>query len=107
MWKNTQFGCSFLKQSAEGGNRLQLVVVCKQRPLLAAIGNSLEDIPTISLCRVDDLISICNFYCLSSTDYVVLEDNNPLSKALEDKRLPENLFRTLPADNHGTTSNLL
>ncbi|XP_056280030.1 inactive dipeptidyl peptidase 10 isoform X1 [Pseudoliparis swirei] len=32
--------------------------------------------------------------------YVVLEDNSPLSKALEDKRLPETLFRTLPADNH-------
>uniref|UniRef100_A0AAQ4RD44 Inactive dipeptidyl peptidase 10-like n=1 Tax=Gasterosteus aculeatus aculeatus TaxID=481459 RepID=A0AAQ4RD44_GASAC len=32
--------------------------------------------------------------------YVILEDNSPLSKALEDKRLPETLFRTLPADNH-------
>ncbi|XP_047455928.1 inactive dipeptidyl peptidase 10 [Mugil cephalus] len=32
--------------------------------------------------------------------YVVLEDNSLLSKALEDKRLPETLFRTLPADNH-------
>ncbi|XP_070766132.1 inactive dipeptidyl peptidase 10 [Enoplosus armatus] len=32
--------------------------------------------------------------------YVVLEDNSPLSEALEDKRLPETLFRTLPADNH-------
>ncbi|XP_040009621.1 inactive dipeptidyl peptidase 10 isoform X1 [Xiphias gladius] len=32
--------------------------------------------------------------------YFVLEDNSPLSKALEDKRLPETLFRTLPADNH-------
>ncbi|XP_076596619.1 inactive dipeptidyl peptidase 10 [Chaetodon auriga] len=32
--------------------------------------------------------------------YVVLEDNSPLSKALEDKRLPETLFRTLPADNY-------
>ncbi|XP_030278594.1 inactive dipeptidyl peptidase 10 [Sparus aurata] len=32
--------------------------------------------------------------------YVVLEDNSPLSKALEDKRLPETLFRTLPAENH-------
>ncbi|KAM9830557.1 inactive dipeptidyl peptidase 10 isoform 2-T2 [Syngnathus typhle] len=32
--------------------------------------------------------------------YVVLEDNSPLAKALEDKRLPENLFRTLSADNH-------
>ncbi|KAI3357722.1 hypothetical protein L3Q82_016132, partial [Scortum barcoo] len=32
--------------------------------------------------------------------YVVLEDNSPLSRALEDKRLPETLFRTLPADNH-------
>lgn len=42
-----------------------------------------------------------SFY-LSSIDYVVLEDNNPLSKALEDKRLPENLFRTLPTDNYGT-----
>uniref|UniRef100_A0A8C3AED8 Uncharacterized protein n=1 Tax=Cyclopterus lumpus TaxID=8103 RepID=A0A8C3AED8_CYCLU len=29
--------------------------------------------------------------------YVVLEDNSPLSKALEDKRLPETLFRTLPS----------
>uniref|UniRef100_A0A671VCZ5 Inactive dipeptidyl peptidase 10-like n=1 Tax=Sparus aurata TaxID=8175 RepID=A0A671VCZ5_SPAAU len=36
-------------------------------------------------------------YCLG---YVVLEDNSPLSKALEDKRLPETLFRTLPAENH-------
>ncbi|XP_040909774.1 inactive dipeptidyl peptidase 10 [Toxotes jaculatrix] len=32
--------------------------------------------------------------------YVVLEDNSPLSEALEDKRLPETLFRTVPADNH-------
>ncbi|XP_023144822.2 inactive dipeptidyl peptidase 10 [Amphiprion ocellaris] len=32
--------------------------------------------------------------------YVILEDNNLLSKALEDKSLPETLFRTLPADNH-------
>ncbi|XP_041860692.1 inactive dipeptidyl peptidase 10 isoform X1 [Melanotaenia boesemani] len=32
--------------------------------------------------------------------YVTLEDNSRLSKALEDKRLPETLFRTLPADNH-------
>ncbi|KAM6925539.1 inactive dipeptidyl peptidase 10 [Xenentodon cancila] len=32
--------------------------------------------------------------------YVILEDNSPLSKALEDKRLPETLFRTLSADNH-------
>ena len=32
-----------------------------------------------------------------------MEDNSPLSKALEDKRLPETLFRTLPAENHGTT----
>ncbi|KAF7669041.1 hypothetical protein LDENG_00254650 [Lucifuga dentata] len=32
--------------------------------------------------------------------YIVLEDNSPLSKALEDKRLPETLFRTLSADNH-------
>eukprot|EP00064_Thunnus_orientalis_P005747 superscaffoldBa00000576_g5761 len=36
-------------------------------------------------------------YCLG---YVVLEDNDALSKALEDKSLPETLFRTLPADNH-------
>lgn len=46
-----------------------------------------------------------SFCCLSSVDYVVLEDNNPLSKALEDKRLPENLFRTLLEDNHGTIPN--
>ncbi|XP_068598933.1 inactive dipeptidyl peptidase 10 [Brachionichthys hirsutus] len=32
--------------------------------------------------------------------FVVLEDNSPLVKALQDKRLPETLFRTLPADNH-------
>ncbi|XP_051281246.1 LOW QUALITY PROTEIN: inactive dipeptidyl peptidase 10 [Dicentrarchus labrax] len=32
--------------------------------------------------------------------YVVLEDNSPLSKALEDKSLPEAVFRTIPADNH-------
>uniref|UniRef100_A0A672JJJ0 Dipeptidyl-peptidase 6b n=1 Tax=Salarias fasciatus TaxID=181472 RepID=A0A672JJJ0_SALFA len=38
--------------------------------------------------------------------YVLLEDNSPLSKALEDKRLPETLFRTLPADNHGETNKL-
>ncbi|XP_019721307.1 inactive dipeptidyl peptidase 10 [Hippocampus comes] len=31
--------------------------------------------------------------------YVVLEDNSALSKALEDKRLPETLFRTLSTDN--------
>lgn len=43
------------------------------------------------------------FVCLLiSTGYVVLEDNSRLSKALEDKRLPETLFRTLSADNHGT-----
>uniref|UniRef100_A0A8C4GT28 Inactive dipeptidyl peptidase 10 n=1 Tax=Dicentrarchus labrax TaxID=13489 RepID=A0A8C4GT28_DICLA len=35
--------------------------------------------------------------------YVVLEDNSPLSKALEDKSLPEAVFRTIPADNHGRT----
>lgn len=29
-----------------------------------------------------------------------MEDNSRLSKALEDKRLPETLFRTLSADNH-------
>ncbi|XP_029689480.1 inactive dipeptidyl peptidase 10 isoform X2 [Takifugu rubripes] len=39
-------------------------------------------------------------YTKNPSNYVVLEDNNPLSKAMEDKRLPENLFRTLPADNH-------
>nr|XP_057906734.1 inactive dipeptidyl peptidase 10 isoform X2 [Doryrhamphus excisus] len=32
--------------------------------------------------------------------YVVLEDNSPLSKALEDKHLPETLFRTLSGDGH-------
>ncbi|KAM9856100.1 inactive dipeptidyl peptidase 10 [Aulostomus maculatus] len=32
--------------------------------------------------------------------YVVLEDNSPLSKALEDKRLPETVFMTPSADNH-------
>ncbi|KAK5609065.1 hypothetical protein CRENBAI_016942 [Crenichthys baileyi] len=32
--------------------------------------------------------------------YVILEDNNPMSEALEDKRLPESLFRTVQADNH-------
>uniref|UniRef100_A0A3Q1KGA8 Dipeptidyl-peptidase 6b n=1 Tax=Anabas testudineus TaxID=64144 RepID=A0A3Q1KGA8_ANATE len=31
-------------------------------------------------------------YCLG---YVILEDNSPLSKALEDKSLPETLFRTI------------
>lgn len=45
--------------------------------------------------------------CLSSVDYVVLEDNNPLSKALEDKSLPESLFRTLLEDNHGTTPHVM
>uniref|UniRef100_A0A7N6AUT0 Dipeptidyl-peptidase 6b n=1 Tax=Anabas testudineus TaxID=64144 RepID=A0A7N6AUT0_ANATE len=35
--------------------------------------------------------------------YVILEDNSPLSKALEDKSLPETLFRTITADNHGIT----
>ncbi|XP_045912489.1 inactive dipeptidyl peptidase 10 isoform X3 [Micropterus dolomieu] len=39
--------------------------------------------------------------------YVLLEDNSPLSKALEDKRLPETLFRTLPADNHGPAPSIL
>uniref|UniRef100_A0A673CQR1 Dipeptidyl-peptidase 6b n=1 Tax=Sphaeramia orbicularis TaxID=375764 RepID=A0A673CQR1_9TELE len=34
--------------------------------------------------------------------YVVLEDNSPLSKALEDKSLPETLFRIISADNQGT-----
>lgn len=32
--------------------------------------------------------------------YIVLEDNSPLSEALEGKRLPETLFRTLSAENH-------
>ncbi|XP_016891735.1 inactive dipeptidyl peptidase 10 isoform X2 [Cynoglossus semilaevis] len=32
--------------------------------------------------------------------YVVLEDNSPLSSSLEDKNLPETLFRTLSAENH-------
>uniref|UniRef100_A0A1A8KGB0 Dipeptidyl-peptidase 10 (Non-functional) n=1 Tax=Nothobranchius kuhntae TaxID=321403 RepID=A0A1A8KGB0_NOTKU len=32
--------------------------------------------------------------------YVIMEDNSPLAKALEDKRLPETLFRTVQADNH-------
>ncbi|XP_061908498.1 inactive dipeptidyl peptidase 10 isoform X1 [Entelurus aequoreus] len=32
--------------------------------------------------------------------YVVLEDNSPLSKALEDKHLPETLFRTFSTDSH-------
>uniref|UniRef100_A0A8C6M9K5 Dipeptidyl-peptidase 10 (Non-functional) n=1 Tax=Nothobranchius furzeri TaxID=105023 RepID=A0A8C6M9K5_NOTFU len=36
--------------------------------------------------------------------YVIMEDNSPLAKALEDKRLPETLFRTVQADNHGTWS---
>lgn len=48
-----------------------------------------------------------SFFCFSSIDYVVLEDNDPLSKALEDKRLPENLFRTLLNDNQGTTPILM
>uniref|UniRef100_A0A3Q3KQB8 Uncharacterized protein n=1 Tax=Mastacembelus armatus TaxID=205130 RepID=A0A3Q3KQB8_9TELE len=39
--------------------------------------------------------------------YVVLEDNSPLSKVLADKRLPETLFRTLPADNYGITRKFL
>ncbi|XP_023193783.1 inactive dipeptidyl peptidase 10-like [Xiphophorus maculatus] len=34
------------------------------------------------------------------SSYVILEDNNLLSAALEDKRLPESLFRTVQADNH-------
>lgn len=34
---------------------------------------------------------------------MILEENSPLSRALEDKRLPETLFRTLSAENHGTT----
>ncbi|KAK5864213.1 hypothetical protein PBY51_001173 [Eleginops maclovinus] len=39
----------------------------------------------------------------STTDpyrFVVLEDNSPLSAALQDKRLPETLFRTVSAENH-------
>ncbi|XP_056129435.1 inactive dipeptidyl peptidase 10 [Lampris incognitus] len=32
--------------------------------------------------------------------YIVLEDNAPLAEALQEKRLPETLFRTLSADNH-------
>ncbi|XP_034029343.1 inactive dipeptidyl peptidase 10 [Thalassophryne amazonica] len=32
--------------------------------------------------------------------YIVLEDNTPLSEALQDKTLPETIFRTLSADNH-------
>ncbi|XP_037540604.1 inactive dipeptidyl peptidase 10 [Nematolebias whitei] len=32
--------------------------------------------------------------------FVILEDNSPLSKALEEKKLPETLFRTVQADNH-------
>ncbi|XP_033933791.1 inactive dipeptidyl peptidase 10-like, partial [Pseudochaenichthys georgianus] len=32
--------------------------------------------------------------------FVVLEDNGPLSSALQDKRLPETLFRTVSAEHH-------
>lgn len=48
-------------------------------------------------------LKTCHPAVLPPAEYVVLEDNSPLSKALEDKRLPETLFRTLPAENHGTT----
>uniref|UniRef100_A0A3Q2CQY5 Inactive dipeptidyl peptidase 10-like n=1 Tax=Cyprinodon variegatus TaxID=28743 RepID=A0A3Q2CQY5_CYPVA len=86
-------------------------------------------------CISCDLVDGCNFfkvvfspnqthfilYCLpripkvtvhSTKDpsYVILEDNNPLSEALEDKRLPESLFKTVQADNHlpqGYEANLL
>ena len=33
--------------------------------------------------------------------YMVMEDNAPLSEALQGKRLPKTLFKTLSADNHG------
>ncbi|XP_077464066.1 inactive dipeptidyl peptidase 10 [Stigmatopora argus] len=39
-------------------------------------------------------------YLKDPSRYVILEDNTPLSKALEDKRLPETLFRTFSADTH-------
>ncbi|XP_038165361.1 inactive dipeptidyl peptidase 10 [Cyprinodon tularosa] len=78
-------------------------------------------------CISCDLVDGCNFfkvvfspnqthfilYCLGPripkvtvhstkdpSSYVILEDNNPLSEALEDKRLPESLFKTVQADNH-------
>ncbi|KAJ8016870.1 hypothetical protein DPEC_G00011830 [Dallia pectoralis] len=34
------------------------------------------------------------------SEYIVLEDNTPLTEILEDKRLPETVFKTLAADNH-------
>ncbi|XP_057676298.1 inactive dipeptidyl peptidase 10 isoform X3 [Corythoichthys intestinalis] len=39
-------------------------------------------------------------YLKDPSRYVILEDNTPLSKALEDKHLPETLFRTFSADTH-------
>lgn len=54
------------------------------------------------------LVYVVCFHCLSvvlsPVGYVVLEDNSPLSSSLEDKNLPETLFRTLSAENHGTTN---
>lgn len=82
----------------------------EQRPLPVTCGSALKTGPPSGpgrLCGADDWIKDVSFCCLSSVDYVVLEDNNPLCKALEDKRLPENHFRTLLEDNHGTTANMM
>lgn len=50
---------------------------------------------------LSDKKKLCYIVVLSPLEYVLLEDNSPLSRALEDKRLPDTLFRTLPSDNHG------
>ncbi|KAF3861091.1 hypothetical protein F7725_001346, partial [Dissostichus mawsoni] len=64
-------------------------------------------------CLSCNLIDGCRFFSaefspnqthftLYCRGFVVLEDNGPLSSALQDKRLPETLFRTVSAEHHGT-----
>uniref|UniRef100_A0A4W5LXI4 Inactive dipeptidyl peptidase 10-like n=1 Tax=Hucho hucho TaxID=62062 RepID=A0A4W5LXI4_9TELE len=48
----------------------------------------------------------CSVHTHSNAGYIVLEDNTPLSETLEKKRLPETVFKTLTADNHGNPNQL-
>uniref|UniRef100_A0AAV2LZL1 Inactive dipeptidyl peptidase 10-like n=1 Tax=Knipowitschia caucasica TaxID=637954 RepID=A0AAV2LZL1_KNICA len=62
-------------------------------------------------CITCKLIDGCHFFkavfspnnthfILSCLGYVLLEDNSPLAKALEDKHLPETVFQTISTENN-------
>uniref|UniRef100_A0A3B3DWN8 Inactive dipeptidyl peptidase 10-like n=1 Tax=Oryzias melastigma TaxID=30732 RepID=A0A3B3DWN8_ORYME len=69
-------GCSFFK-AVFSPNQTHFILYC------------LPGIPKVTVHNTKD-----------PSGYVILEENSPLSRALEDKRLPETLFRTLSAENH-------